>query len=482
MKYLGHILTALGAALVLAGVFANDWFLVGMTEVAGLLGRDTVPGKVAAILAVLVVLQTVGAVVIRRRALIVSETITALFMFAVAAWAYFDAYNVVFSAQNVSETALSFEQVRALDIAIGDGYYWLILGGFLVLMGALRVFAQGPDMSPDRRPLRVAMLWNGSVIKEQIFDEPHDVTIGEDIRCNFTVPAGLGLDKRFVLFYGSRNGTYDLGLVREMEGRLSIGGKKMSVSECIAGHTSGSVGSNSVQLTTDDWGLLHTGPLSIFFQFIQPEAAVAKTGLAAFDANMLATTSSSAVMHLALILMCLFLWEENEDIKRRAIVFKQWDVDAIYDEEEEEEEEEDEGKEEDTTGKKAEGEEGKFGDPDIDPMIESKVPNRDGKMVSKIDPKKVGLVDMLSTNQLGGIGAIANILSDNTQGLANKMAVAMSGAGTESVMGHGSGGMGFKGTGTGGGGIGGYGRIHGLGMIDTGGGTGMHASLGRKRI
>jgi hypothetical protein len=48
-------------------------------------------------------------------------------------------------------------------------------------------------------------------------------------------------------------------------------------------------------------------------------------------------------------------------------------------------------------------------------------------------------------------------------------------------MGHGSGGMGFKGTGTGGGGLGGYGRIHGLGRIDTGGGTGMHGSLGRKR-
>ena len=99
---------------------------------------------------------------------------------------------------------------------------------------------------------------------------------------------------------------------------------------------------------------------------------------------------------------------------------------------------------------------------------------------SAIDPKKVGLVDLTGTNQLGGMGAIANILRKNQAGVSDKMAIAMAGAGTDFVMGHGSGGMGFKGTGTGGGGVGGYGRIHGLGKIDTGGGTGVHARLGRR--
>ena len=202
------------------------------------------------------------------------------------------------------------------------------------------------------------------------------------------------------------------------------------------------------------------------------------------DSNILASVSFSALMHISFILLMLFMWQEWGDIKRRAIVFKVWNVDASYildQEEEEEEEEEDEGEEEDTVAKRAEGDEGKFGDPDIDPIVESKVPERDGKMVSRIDPKRVGLVDMLSTSNLGGMGAISNILSKNTQGLADKMAIAMHGAGTEFVMGHGSGGMGFKGTGTGGGGVGGVGRIHGLGKIDTGGGTSAVARLGRKR-
>ena len=113
--------------------------------------------------------------------------------------------------------------------------------------------------------------------------------------------------------------------------------------------------------------------------------------------------------------------EPEVRVTRRPVIFKVWDVDVEFDEEEELEEEE----EEDETSKRAEGDEGKFGDPDIDPLKESMIPERDGKMVSKIDPKKVGLVDMLSSNELGGMAAIANIMKHD--GLAEKMAVAMAG-------------------------------------------------------
>ena len=76
---------------------------------------------------------------------------------------------------------------------------------------------------------------------------------------------------------------------------------------------------------------------------------------------------------------------------------------------------------------------------------------------------------------------MGNMLKSETLGMENKMAVAMDGAGTEFIMGHGSGGMGFKGTGTGGGGTGAAGRISGLGKIDTGGGRGHGIGLrGRK--
>ena len=201
------------------------------------------------------------------------------------------------------------------------------------------------------------------------------------------------------------------------------------------------------------------------------------------DINFLASLATSWVFHAALLLLALFLWTETLDMNRRTHIYQNLGIYAVYDFErdEEEEEEEDEaiGEREDVA-QRAEGEEGKFGDPDIDPEIQSKVPQNEGKMVSKIDPKRVGLVDVLRGNK---IAAISNILTNNASGLSDKMAIAMAGASSEFVMGSGSGGMVFKGTGTGGGGDG-YGRIHGLGKIDTGlgHGTGLSAGLGRKKI
>jgi len=80
------------------------------------------------------------------------------------------------------------------------------------------------------------------------------------------------------------------------------------------------------------------------------------------------------------------------------------------------------------------------------------------------------------------VGKLGEIMAADKGALSTKMAIAMSGDGGELVIGHGSGGMGFRGTGTGGRGSGGYGRIHGLGAIDTGGGTGRgNTGIGRKK-
>ena len=118
--------------------------------------------------------------------------------------------------------------------------------------------------------------------------------------------------------------------------------------------------------------------------------------------------------------------------------------------------------EEDTTGKKAGGEEGKFGDPDTD-IPESKIPKVDGEMVDEIDVKNLGVNQALSSDVLGS-GPLKNIFG-NQDGFDAKMNVAMSGEGGDLVVGRGAGGMGFRGLGKGGGGEG-FGRIGGLGKVE----------------
>src|SRR5690554_7274302 len=132
---------------------------------------------------------------------------------------------------------------------------------------------------------------------------------------------------------------------------------------------------------------------------------------------------------------------------------------------------------EDTTGKKAGGEEGKFGDEDSE-IPESKIPKVDGEMVDEIDVKNIGVNAALGSNILGA-GPLKDIFG-NSEGFDSKMNVAMSGEGGELVVGRGAGGMGMRGVGKGGGGAG-LGRIYGVGTVAAGGGKGTGGGVGKKK-
>ena len=82
-------------------------------------------------------------------------------------------------------------------------------------------------------------------------------------------------------------------------------------------------------------------------------------------------------------------------------------------------------------------------------------------------------------SKLLGAGPLKNVFGDQ-EGFDAKMNVAMSGEGGELVVGRGAGGMGMRGTGKGGGGEG-FGRVGGLGKVDTGGGKGMGGKVGKAK-
>lgn len=324
--------------------------------------------------------------------------------------------------------------------------------------------------------LRVGLLWNKDLIKEKHFKFKQNVTIGGSSKADFClqVDANKSDIKSEILFKSNKKGCHELLLRKEYGGTINCNGKKIKLKGCEL---------DSILLDSEDFGIITVGNLVLFFQYVKQNPWTALTQLPRLDVPLLASNSFSATTHIGFLLLALFLWTYSAtDVKRQSHLFRAFNVDVLLLEEKEEEPIEEDLANDDDPSKRAEDEEGKFGDPDIDIAIESKVPRNEAPLVKKIDPKTVGLVDMLSTNNLGGSGAIANILSKNIEGIGNKMAIAMEGAGTEFVMGHGSAGMGFKGTGTGGGGTGGYGRIHGLGKIDVGGsGRGVRARLGRKK-
>ena len=130
--------------------------------------------------------------------------------------------------------------------------------------------------------------------------------------------------------------------------------------------------------------------------------------------------------------------------------------------------------EEESIGKAASGDEGTFGE--RDKIVKSKVPIREGELVDRV--RETGVVKAISS--LSSSGALSSVFG-NRNSFTDQLTIAATGGSDEElIMGHGVGGMGLRGTGSGGGGSG-FGRIHGIGTVDTGGGRGTRSKLRRRK-
>ena len=101
-----------------------------------------------------------------------------------------------------------------------------------------------------------------------------------------------------------------------------------------------------------------------------------------------------------------------------------------------------------------------------------------GAVFSRLQATMAGsdMLDALASDTLGN-GVMQNVFGDS-EGFDSKINAAMAGADGTLVIGNGTGGMGLGGGGSGGGGQG-FGRIHGMGRIDTG--RGGRARLGGRK-
>lgn len=104
------------------------------------------------------------------------------------------------------------------------------------------------------------------------------------------------------------------------------------------------------------------------------------------------------------------------------------------------------------------------------------IPDVDGKMADEIDVKNLGTNKAIGSRLLGS-KPLKNIFK-SSDGFDSKMNIAAGSKSGELQIGRGSGGLGMRGAGQGGGGEG-FGRIGGLGKVDTGGGKGFGGRIKR---
>lgn len=334
--------------------------------------------------------------------------------------------------------------------------------------------------------LRVALVWNDTVFHEKTFTQTSDpiVLVGEDEKNHFTVPAE-GIPDAFEMFQRTDKG-YNLRFTDKLEGiSVTIGDEEHDAEDLIESATkvgssttaSGAATLYEIPIGFDDWGIIPLGNVKIFFQLMEKGEVIAGRAFGdRFEGTLVGTLLVATILHAAFLISAHMFFEVDTELRdmRQLNRFVKIMVDEPKDPLEELELEE---PEEDTTGKKAGGEEGKFGDEESE-IEDSKVPKTDGEMVQEIDVKNIGVNKALSSDILGA-GPLKNIFG-NSEGFDAKMNVAMSGEGDALVVGRGAGGMGMRGLGKGGGGEG-FGRIHGLGKVDTGGGKGTGGKIGTKK-
>lgn len=311
--------------------------------------------------------------------------------------------------------------------------------------------------------LRVALVWNGTVMEERTLGRGKSFGVGARSG-GFEIPVGDDTTTSAELFAAAGDG-YTVQLSKGMSARISVSNAEKDYTAPA-----------TVNVKAGDWGVIHIGDAAIYFQFIDDDAAIVAPGAGRLQPALINSFLLSAFPHLIFL---LFVFSALPPLKsagdfriddRFARILAEMPPDTIEDLVEEE------MPEDESTSKAAGGEEGRFGAEDA-PVEDSVLPDYDGPLVDRIDTPELGRA---MDAAIGMSGALSNVFG-SSDSFSNQFGAdfATAGTGDAFVLGQGSGGLGFRGTGRGGGGDG-LGRVQGVGGIDTGSGRGQGARLGNR--
>jgi hypothetical protein len=325
--------------------------------------------------------------------------------------------------------------------------------------------------------LKVALIWNETILKEEAFLKPKIITVGEDSKTSlFTIHSeDVKLGKNFNLFTPSENKKYQLTLLETMSGDIKVNNEEYNLKDFMKNKCQKSGDKYTFEVSPFDSGNIDIGEQTLSWGFIQ-EIAVATGGALKFDKTFAFYLFITAILHivLALYVSAMEIVEDELSFADIPDRFAKIMVEEAEEDKKDDEDKKKKGRKKENIGKRMGGKQGKIGDKKTPKYIKTKIPKARKELITK------------SLKARGVFGAVSNsgftdLTDDSGPNVAGRLQASFNGtSGDEFVAGRGSGGTGFRGTGTGGGGTG-YGRIGGTGDIDTGGGRGTKVSLSKGR-
>ena len=307
--------------------------------------------------------------------------------------------------------------------------------------------------------LRAALVWRGTIVAERICPEGQ-LRVGDNPNAHFNAP--LPGDE-VLAEVGDETAT----IFVEQGARMTI-----RSADGLHTHQEGPV---DVALRPGEAGILHSGDLAVFFQWVDmADARYAGSILA--DYNIASAVAASAAAHAAFLLAAFLLADvsvaaEGIDLSGRFVSILVADPPDVIEELEVEA-----PQLSDATGASASGEEGRMGVEDS-PVDDTVLPEHDGESVDPLEQTELG--DAVES-AIALSGALTNVFG-STDNFSNSFGrdFALAGDGNVFVVGRGPGGLARHGTGPGGGGNGPP-RFTELGGIDGPPGPGVGGSLRRR--
>ena len=320
----------------------------------------------------------------------------------------------------------------------------------------------------QKRELRLAMVWNQTVLGERIFDVPSEVVIGYGEHAVFPLPEAQAARGDVTLLTPSAD-SYVLSLPADARGAVFVGGARREVRDLLQT-------TPSLTLGPDDYGVVSLGAASYFFQQIKPAHRPGRA-FTSIDGDAIQSFGLSLFVHVCLLLLMLLAnreFPEEPTLELPAELISRFLVspppdDILQEIRKERGDKRDEGglrTKDEGGGKKDKGDEGKVGKRDAKQKNTEIEGENKGAIVTKV--RGMGVLGALSGGDSLRAAFNTPSVGDILSGLGN--------ARTE--LGQGSGGRGLRGVGSGGGGDG-PGNLFGAGGLGTGIGAGSGAGGGR---
>lgn len=313
------------------------------------------------------------------------------------------------------------------------------------------------------KALRVALIFNGTVLHEQIAAPGDSITVGAGPRAAFAIPDAT--DAEHPLF-SVHDRACTLWLLERMAGRVVQNGVERIVE-----------GAQQLALGTADWGVLNAGPTSVFFQWVERDVASgARGGLARADLPAFNALVASLFMHLVVVVLAVSAVPPlTAELAARVPALNtrilaglppEPGADAPLDAPAADE----------SAAARAAGQEGRFGAPEA-PVEQTQLPSHDGPLVEQLQTPELGRA---MSAAIGATGALSGVFG-HSDVFSNNFGAdfATAGQGDAFVLGNGSAGLGLRGPHRGGGGQQ-LGRAHGIQLADTGAGAPQGAALAER--